>query len=96
MDHLAAAEPTGTRQRGGHRPESRDGAAVDAEEQPIPAAADHSLSDAFAALDAVRARLEHLSAENERLSRELEEQLTESVIASRTSTTRQRRAVLED
>lgn len=35
--------------------------------------------DAFAALDAVRARLEHLSAENERLSGELEDLLMESV-----------------
>jgi hypothetical protein len=45
----------------------------------VPAAADFSDGDAFAALDAVRSRLERLSAENERLSRELENLLMESV-----------------
>jgi hypothetical protein len=43
-----------------------------------PATADFTGGDAFAALDAVRARLEHLSGENERLSRELEDLLLES------------------
>ncbi|MFB9714050.1 hypothetical protein [Arthrobacter methylotrophus] len=40
---------------------------------------DFTGGDAFAALDAVRARLEHLSAENERLSSDLEDLLVESV-----------------
>lgn len=54
-------------------------AAEAAAEPEAPAAADLPAGDAFAALDAVRSRLEHLSAENERLSRELEDLLMDSV-----------------
>ncbi|CAH0126103.1 hypothetical protein SRABI83_00081 [Arthrobacter sp. Bi83] len=46
---------------------------------PAPATPEFAGGDAFAALDAVRARLEHLSAENDRLSGELEARLLESV-----------------
>lgn len=47
--------------------------------RPETPAADFAGGDAFAALDAVRARLEHLSAENDRLSSELENLLMGSV-----------------
>jgi len=46
---------------------------------PVAPAADCTGGDAFSALDTVRARLEHLSAENGRLSRELEDLLMDSV-----------------